>query len=106
MQPLCVFTLSSSLRATFGSLRATHSDIPNPIISSLWTLVSNHPENSEILGSFRMDSLWGGVPALQYDRYRPKFETWVRIRYFGALSIRGPTARSSSDLAKRDLEGL
>ena len=32
------------------------SDIPNPIISSLWTLVSNPPENSEILGSSRMES--------------------------------------------------
>ena len=32
------------------------SDIPNPIISSLWTLESNPPENSEILGSSRMES--------------------------------------------------
>ena len=44
-------------------------------------------------------SLWGGCSSSPfYDSYRPKFETWVRIRYFRALSIRGPTARSSSDL--------
>ena len=30
--------------------------------------------------------------------YRPRFETWVRIRHFGALSILQPAGRSSSNL--------
>ena len=58
-------------------------------------------------------SLWGGCCQLPLcGCYRPVFETWVRIRYSGTLSIRGPTARSSDDLrgskvfAKRDLEEL
>ena len=46
----------------------------------------------------RIASLWGGCSSSPLcDSYRPRFETWVRIRYFEALSIRGPTARSSSD---------
>ena len=44
-------------------------------------------------------SLWGGrCQLLLCVGYRPRFETWVRIRYLEALSILGPRARSSSDV--------
>ena len=60
LQGLCVEAIFSSLfQPQFRSqtwMLSLWSDIPNPVISSLWTLVSNPPENSEILGLSRMES--------------------------------------------------
>ena len=44
-------------------------------------------------------SLWGGCSSSMFCvGYRPRFETWVRIRHFAGLSILQCAGRSSSNL--------
>ena len=52
------------------------------------------------VGAFtqRHVSLWGGCSSsMPCVGYRPRFETWVRIRYFAGLSILQRADRSSSN---------
>ena len=76
-------------------------------IYTISAVVGRHTLSGEVC------SLWGGCCQLPLcDSYKPRFKTWVRIRYFAALSIHGPTARRPHDLrgskvfAKRALESF
>ena len=102
----------------FASIAKPRRFLGEAVFGAKYPRISPRSRNAEIqnigeTGFQEVDSLWGGCCQLPlYVSYRPVFKTWVRIRYFGALSICGPTAHSANDrrgskvFAKRALEEL